>query len=281
MLPPFFDGEKPEKTKTHYERFNQYIKFKTKEGKIKDLTNEAIELFEHTLDKKALIWFQQHKAQFTDLTTLKNMLLARYNQWGKTKREQLQSWNNLFFNPQKVDIDEHIDFIATLGNMLKQDEHAKMEKFIETMPTIIQTHLIIEPNWAEVTKKAKNLEHIIRRCDPLATVPPIITGGGVALGIYSHIAQSQDQDSDSIPKPFKSTKGKAGKKSGRGKLKSQQQPQPPPPPPGEKPCEEINNYYHNENYRGNSRGHRPYRGQQGGRRPFRGSQQRGREQQNN
>ena len=44
--------------------------------------------------------------------------------------------------------------------MLQQDEHAKMEKFIETMPTIIQTHLIIEPNWEEVTKKAKNLEHI-------------------------------------------------------------------------------------------------------------------------
>ena len=32
MLPPLFDGEKPEKVKTHYERFNQYIKFQTKEG---------------------------------------------------------------------------------------------------------------------------------------------------------------------------------------------------------------------------------------------------------
>ena len=46
--------------------------------------------------------------------------------------------------------------------MLQQDEHSKMKKIIETMPTIIQTHLIIEPNWAEVTKKVKNLEHIIR-----------------------------------------------------------------------------------------------------------------------
>ena len=27
MLPPLFNGEKPEKAKTHYERFNQYIKF--------------------------------------------------------------------------------------------------------------------------------------------------------------------------------------------------------------------------------------------------------------
>ena len=32
MLPPLFNGEKPEKLKTHYERFNQYIKFQTKEG---------------------------------------------------------------------------------------------------------------------------------------------------------------------------------------------------------------------------------------------------------
>ena len=46
--------------------------------------------------------------------------------------------------------------------MLQQDEHSKMEKFTETMPTIIQTHLIIEPNWEKVTKKVKNLEHFIR-----------------------------------------------------------------------------------------------------------------------
>ena len=161
MLPALFDCEKPEKAKTHYERFNQYIKFQTKEDNIKDVTNKAIKLFEHTLDKMALIWFQQHKAEFTDLTTLKNMILARYNPCGKTKREPLQSWNNLSFDPQKTDIDEQIDLVATLGNMLKQDKHMKMEKFIETKPTIIQTHLIIELNWAEVMKKVKNLEHII------------------------------------------------------------------------------------------------------------------------
>ena len=210
------------------------------------------------------------------------MFLARYNPWGKTKREQLQLWNNLSFNPQKTDVDEEIDLVATSGNMLKQEEHVKMEKFIETMPTIIQIHLIIEPNWAEVTKKAKNLEHIIWRCNPWATASPNITGAVAVPGLYSHITQSQDQDSDSIPKPFKSTKGKGGKKSGKGKSKPQQQPQPPPPPPEEEELyEETNNYYHNENYRGNSRGRRPYRGQQGGRRPFRGSQQRGRGQQNN
>ena len=73
MIPALFDSKKPEKVKTCYERLNQYIKFQTKEGNIKDTTKETIELFEHTLDKKALIWFQQHKAEFTDLTTLKNM----------------------------------------------------------------------------------------------------------------------------------------------------------------------------------------------------------------
>ena len=89
---------------------------------------------------------------------MKNMFLARYNPWGKTKRDQLQLWNNLSFDLQKTDIDEQIDLVLTLGNMLQQDEQAKMDK---TMPTIIQTHLII-PNWEEVTKKAKNLEHIIQ-----------------------------------------------------------------------------------------------------------------------
>ena len=33
MLPPLFEGTKPEVVKQHYERFNQYIKFQTKSGK--------------------------------------------------------------------------------------------------------------------------------------------------------------------------------------------------------------------------------------------------------
>ena len=143
MLPSSFDGKKPEKAKAHYESFNQYIKFQTKEGYIKDATNKAIELFEHTLDKKALIWFQQHKTEFTDVTTMKNMFLARYNPWGKTKREQLQLWNNLSFDPQKTDIDEQIDLVQTLGDILQQEEHSKMEKFIETMPTIARSLLLL------------------------------------------------------------------------------------------------------------------------------------------
>ena len=85
MLPPLFDGTKPEVAKQHYERFNQYIKFQTKSGNIRDPVGEAIELFEHTLDKKALVWFQEHKDKFVDLTTLKTMFLQRYNPWGKTR----------------------------------------------------------------------------------------------------------------------------------------------------------------------------------------------------
>ena len=36
MLPPLFDGTKPEVAKQHYERFSQYIKFQMKSGKIRD-----------------------------------------------------------------------------------------------------------------------------------------------------------------------------------------------------------------------------------------------------
>ena len=155
MLPPLFNGSKPEVAKQHYERFNQYIKFQTKSGNIRDPIAEAIELFEHTLDKKALNWFQEHKDKFVDLTTLKTMFLQRYNPWGKTKRDQLQSWNILIFDPQKTDVDEHIDLINTLGDMLGQTAELKMEKFIDTMLTIIQTHLITCKTWAKTTKKAK------------------------------------------------------------------------------------------------------------------------------
>ena len=111
MLPPLFDGSKQDVAKQHYERFNQCIKFQTKSGNVKDPIAEAIELFEHTLDKKALVWFQEHKDNFIDITTLKTMFLQRYNPWGKTKRDQLQSWNIHIFDPQKTDVDEHIDLI--------------------------------------------------------------------------------------------------------------------------------------------------------------------------
>ena len=85
MLPSLFDGSKPEVAKQHYERFNQYIKFQTKSDNIA----EAIELFEHTLDKKVLVWFQEHKDKFVDITTLKTMFLQRYNPCGKKERDQL------------------------------------------------------------------------------------------------------------------------------------------------------------------------------------------------
>ena len=165
MLPPLFDSSKPEVAKEHYQRFNRYIKFQTKSGNIRDPVTKAIELFEHTLDKKALVWFQEHKDKFVDLTTLKTMFLQRYNPWKKTKQDQLQSWNILIFDPQKTDVDEHIDMINTLGDMLGQTEESKMEKFIDTMPNITQTHLITYKIWAKTTKKAKELEHIIRKCD--------------------------------------------------------------------------------------------------------------------
>ena len=58
MLPLLFDGTKPEVAKQHYKRFNQYIKFQTKSSNIRDPIGEAIELFEHTLDKKALLILQ-------------------------------------------------------------------------------------------------------------------------------------------------------------------------------------------------------------------------------
>ena len=45
--------------------------------------------------------------------------------------------------------------------MVGHKQEAKMEKFIETMPTMIPTHLIICKDWAETKYKAKSLEHII------------------------------------------------------------------------------------------------------------------------
>ena len=67
-----------------------------------------------------------------------------------------------------MDVDEHIDLMDTLGDMLGQKDESKKDKFIDTMPTTIQMHLITEKDWVATIQKAKELEHIIRMCDPLA-----------------------------------------------------------------------------------------------------------------
>ena len=220
MMPSLFDGTKPAMSKQHYERFNLYINFQTKSGHLTDPVKEGIDLFEHTLDKTALVWFQTNKSKFKDLTMLKMMFLQRYNPWGKMKREQLQSWTILAFNPKTTDLDEHIDLINTLGDMVDQKEEAKKEKFIETM---IQTHLITCKDWDTVKDTAKSLEHIIMKCDPPTPAMPMMATGATVPGLYSHIAHLVDKEEGDIPQPFKGAKPKQTR--GRGKPKGKPQDQ--------------------------------------------------------
>ena len=270
MMQSLFDGTKPATSKQHCERFNLYINFQTKSGHLTDPVREAIDLFKHTLDKTALVWFQMNRSKFKDLTMLKTMSLQRYNPWGKMKREQLQSWNILSFNPKTTDVDEHIDLINTLGDMVDQKKEAKKEKFIEKMPTMIQTHLIMCKDWAAVKDTAKSLKHIILKCDPPTPAMPMMATGATVPRLYSHIAHSVDKEEGEIPQPFKVTKLKQTR--GRGKLKGKPQEQRQNPPKAQEANETYtyenpNNYYHNAPSQ--SRGHRLYNGQDGNRQ-FRG-----------
>ena len=215
-----------------------------------------------------------NRFKFKDLTTLKMMFLQRYNPWGKTKREQLQSWNILSFDPKNTDVDEHIDLINTLGDMVDQKEEAKKEKFIETMPMMIWTHLIICKDWAEVKDKAESLKRIIPKCDPPTPAMPLMATGATVLGLYSHIAHSVDKEEGKIPLPFEGAKPKQTR--GRGKPKGKPQEQRQNPPKAQEADETYtydspNNYYHNDNYTApsQSHGHRPFNGQ-GGNQQFRG-----------
>ena len=101
-----------------------------------------------------------------------------------------------------MDVDEHIDLIDTLGNMLGQKDESKRDNFIDMMPTIIQMHLIIEKDWDATTKKAKELEHIIRKCNPPAAALPTLAKGTTVPGLYSHIAHLNDKDEAEILQTF-------------------------------------------------------------------------------
>ena len=137
----------------------------------------------------------------------------------------MQSSNILSFNLKTTDVDEHINLINTLGDMVDQKEEAKKEKFIETMPTMIQTHLITCKDWATVKDTAKSLEHIIMKCDPPTLAMPTMATGETVLGLYSHIAHLVDKEEGEIPQPFKGAKPKQTR--GRGKPKGKPQEQKP------------------------------------------------------
>ena len=129
-----------------------------------------------------------------------------------------------------MDVDEHVDLINTLGDLLGQKEESQRDKFIDTMPTIIQKHLITEKTWAKTTDKAKELEHIIRKCNPLAAALPTLAKGTAVPSLYSHISHSNDKNETDILQPFKGTHPKQPKSRGGGKGKQpQQKPKNPPP----------------------------------------------------
>ena len=67
---------------------------------------------------------------------------------------------------------------------------------------MIQTHLIICKDWADVKDKAKSLKHIIRKCHPPIPTMPLVTTGATVPGLYSHIAHLVDKEGE-IPPPFK------------------------------------------------------------------------------
>ena len=112
--------------------------------------------------------------------------------------------------------------------MVDQKEEAKKEKFIETMPTMIQTHLITCKDWAMVKDTTKSLEHIIMKCDPPTLAMPTIATSATVPGLYSHIAHLVDKEEGEIPQPFKGAKPKQTRGRGKPKGKPQEQRQNPP-----------------------------------------------------
>ena len=105
-----------------------------------------------------------------------------------------------------------------------------------------------------------------------------MTKGTAVPGLYLHIAHSNDKEETDIPQPFKGARTKQPKTRGGGKgRQTQQKPKPLTAQVQEDQYtyDDTNNYYHNENYRGHPRSHRPYRGQNTGR-FFRGQNSHGR-----
>ena len=132
--------------------------------------------------------------------------------------------------------------------MVDQKEEAKKEKFIETMPMMIQTHLITCKDWAAVKDTAKSLKHIIQKCDAPTLATPMMATGATVLGLYSHIAHLVDKEEGEIPQPFNGAKAKQTRDGGKPKGKPHEQRQNPSKAQEADETytyESPNNYYHN------------------------------------
>ena len=77
MMPSLFDGMTPAMSKQHYERFNLYINFQTKSDHLTDPVKEGINLFKHTLDKTALVWFQMNSVKIQGPYHAENDVLTK------------------------------------------------------------------------------------------------------------------------------------------------------------------------------------------------------------
>ena len=82
--------------------------------------------------------------------------------------------------------------------MVDQKEEAKMEKFIETMPMMIQTHLITCKDWAAVKDTAKSLEHMIQKCDPPTPTMPMMATGATVFTYSTFGGQRRGQNTPTI-----------------------------------------------------------------------------------
>ena len=105
------------------------------------------------------------------------------------------------------------------------------------------------PNWEKTKDKAKEVEYIIRKREPLAAVVPTLAPGTSVPGLYSNIAQSEDKNDTELPQPFKGVKLKQTKGKIRGKLKQQskQMSQNIQVQQDDYNYQDPNNYYHTEN----------------------------------
>ena len=163
---------------------------------------------------------------------------------------------------------QKFDFInkALLESMAQITEMTKPDHSAATARVKSADKMVMLPPLFDGTKPEVAKQHYERSNQYIKFQMKLAKGTAVP-SLYSHIAHSNDKDETEIPQPLKGAHPKQLKPRGRGKGKQPQQKLKAPPPQTQDDqynYEDINNYYHNENYRGQSKDRRPYRGQNAG-----------------
>ena len=164
-----FDGTELD----HWNLFMQYWNYVLRKGYVPGQNDANYfatfrEQFVLTPSGIAYSWFMQVIPTYHDIEDVKAAFLKRFNEWGQTVKQHMNTWNNLRFDLNKHDMDIFTCQLQWLASILYMTEDQTLEKFKDVFDLNIAVHLIECATLDKAREKAEKLVFIYKNNNPLS-----------------------------------------------------------------------------------------------------------------